>query len=233
MGVFASTDDPDRRGHEQVVFCQDKPAACKAIIGIYSTALGPGARRHPLLPVRQRGGRARRRARPVPRHGVQERARRAGPRRRQGRHLGRPGADQERGAAARVRPVRRVARRPLLHRLRRRHLRRRHGRRRPGDPVRHRPQRRARRRRRLLDPHRLGRLPGHAGRGRARLGHADAARPAGRRRRASARSASTWSSTCSRTAPTVVATDVNPRRRWPGSAPTHPQVDAGRRHRPR
>ena len=59
-----------------------------------------------------------------------------------------------------------------------------HGRRRPRDPLRDRPQRRARRRRRLLDPHRLGRLPGHAGRRRARLGQPDAGRPPGRHRRA-------------------------------------------------
>ena len=54
----------------------------------------PRPRRHPLLPVRPRGGGPRRRARPVPRHGVQERAGRARPRRRQGRHLGRPGTDK-------------------------------------------------------------------------------------------------------------------------------------------
>ncbi|KOX14868.1 MULTISPECIES: Leu/Phe/Val dehydrogenase [Micromonospora] len=41
MGVFASTDDPGLTGHEQVVFCQDKQSGLKAIIGIYSTALGP------------------------------------------------------------------------------------------------------------------------------------------------------------------------------------------------
>ncbi|EWM66603.1 MULTISPECIES: Glu/Leu/Phe/Val dehydrogenase [Micromonospora] len=41
MGVFASTDDPVSTGHEQVVFCQDKQSGLKAIIGIYSTALGP------------------------------------------------------------------------------------------------------------------------------------------------------------------------------------------------
>ncbi|WBB73507.1 valine dehydrogenase [Micromonospora sp. WMMD1128] len=41
MGVFASTDDPASTGHEQVVFCQDKQSGLKAIIGIYSTALGP------------------------------------------------------------------------------------------------------------------------------------------------------------------------------------------------
>ncbi|MCI4063617.1 valine dehydrogenase [Micromonospora sp. R77] len=41
MGVFASTEDPGSTGHEQVVFCQDKQSGLKAIIGIYSTALGP------------------------------------------------------------------------------------------------------------------------------------------------------------------------------------------------
>ncbi|MEV4654751.1 Glu/Leu/Phe/Val dehydrogenase dimerization domain-containing protein [Micromonospora sp. NPDC049301] len=41
MGVFASTDDPVSTGHEQIVFCQDKQSGLKAIIGIYSTALGP------------------------------------------------------------------------------------------------------------------------------------------------------------------------------------------------
>ncbi|MEV4753749.1 Glu/Leu/Phe/Val dehydrogenase [Micromonospora sp. NPDC049559] len=41
MGVFASTDDQETSGHEQVVFCQDKQTGLKAIIAIYSTALGP------------------------------------------------------------------------------------------------------------------------------------------------------------------------------------------------
>jgi valine dehydrogenase (NAD+) len=36
MSVFAHD-----TGHEQVVFCQDKPTGLRAIIGIYSTALGP------------------------------------------------------------------------------------------------------------------------------------------------------------------------------------------------
>jgi valine dehydrogenase (NAD+) len=36
MGVFTSD-----TGHEQVVFCHDKPSGLRAIIGIYSTALGP------------------------------------------------------------------------------------------------------------------------------------------------------------------------------------------------
>jgi valine dehydrogenase (NAD+) len=41
MGVFTSTEDPSSTGHEQVVFCQDKQTGLRAIIGIYSTALGP------------------------------------------------------------------------------------------------------------------------------------------------------------------------------------------------
>jgi valine dehydrogenase (NAD+) len=41
MGVFTAPDRSERSGHEQVVFCQDKPTGLKAIIGIYSTALGP------------------------------------------------------------------------------------------------------------------------------------------------------------------------------------------------
>ena len=36
MGVFA-----DSSGHEQVVFCEDRPTGLRAIIAIYSTALGP------------------------------------------------------------------------------------------------------------------------------------------------------------------------------------------------
>ncbi|MFC7546405.1 Glu/Leu/Phe/Val dehydrogenase [Plantactinospora sp. GCM10030261] len=40
MGVFSST-DATATGHEQVIFCQDKHTGLKAVIGIYSTALGP------------------------------------------------------------------------------------------------------------------------------------------------------------------------------------------------
>src|SRR5687767_16009403 len=36
MGVFAADS-----GHEQVVYCQDPASGLRAIIGIYSTALGP------------------------------------------------------------------------------------------------------------------------------------------------------------------------------------------------
>jgi valine dehydrogenase (NAD+) len=42
MGVFATADTGQETvGHEQVVFCQDPPSGLKAIIAIYSTALGP------------------------------------------------------------------------------------------------------------------------------------------------------------------------------------------------
>ena len=41
MSVFARATDPDGRGHEQVVFCQDTANGLRCIIAIYSTALGP------------------------------------------------------------------------------------------------------------------------------------------------------------------------------------------------
>ncbi len=41
MGVFDRTDHLKDAGHEQVVFCQDRGSGLKAIIAIYSTALGP------------------------------------------------------------------------------------------------------------------------------------------------------------------------------------------------
>jgi valine dehydrogenase (NAD+) len=40
MNVF-DTEGNDAAGHEQIAFCQDKQTGLKAIIGIYSTALGP------------------------------------------------------------------------------------------------------------------------------------------------------------------------------------------------
>jgi valine dehydrogenase (NAD+) len=39
MGVFTAAEEPT--GHEQVVFCQDKQTGLRAVIAIYSTALGP------------------------------------------------------------------------------------------------------------------------------------------------------------------------------------------------
>src|SRR3954463_11391576 len=41
MGVFNRTDHLKDAGHEQVVFCQDRASGLRAIIAIYSTALGP------------------------------------------------------------------------------------------------------------------------------------------------------------------------------------------------
>lgn len=41
MSVFERTDSLKDAGHEQVVFCQDRGSGLKAIIAIYSTALGP------------------------------------------------------------------------------------------------------------------------------------------------------------------------------------------------
>ena len=41
MGVFDRTDHLKDAGHEQVVFCQDRASGLKAIIAVYSTALGP------------------------------------------------------------------------------------------------------------------------------------------------------------------------------------------------
>ena len=96
--------------------------------------------------------------------------------------IGDPDADQERGAAARLRPVRRLARRPLRHRVRRRHVCRRHGRRGPRVPLDDRPLAGARRRGRLLRAHRLRRLPGHARLRPAPVGRPVAARPHGRHR---------------------------------------------------
>ena len=41
MGVFDRSDHLAGAGHEQVVFCQDRASGLRAIIAIYSTALGP------------------------------------------------------------------------------------------------------------------------------------------------------------------------------------------------
>lgn len=52
MGVFDRTDHLKGAGHEQVVFCQDPQSGLRAIIAIYSTALGPalgGTRFYPYV----------------------------------------------------------------------------------------------------------------------------------------------------------------------------------------
>jgi valine dehydrogenase (NAD+) len=41
MGVFSTAGGDEPTGHEQVVFCQDKQSGLRAIIAIYSTAIGP------------------------------------------------------------------------------------------------------------------------------------------------------------------------------------------------
>ena len=41
MSVFDRTDHLKDAGHEQVVFCQDRASGLRAIIAVYSTALGP------------------------------------------------------------------------------------------------------------------------------------------------------------------------------------------------
>jgi valine dehydrogenase (NAD+) len=41
VGVFDRTDHLKDAGHEQVVFCQDRASGLRAIIAVYSTALGP------------------------------------------------------------------------------------------------------------------------------------------------------------------------------------------------
>ena len=138
----------------------------------------PVARRHPLLPVRVRGRRARRRVPAGPGHDLQARGVRQRPRRRQGRHHRRPGHAALRGPAAGLRPVRRGAERALPHRRGRRHHPGRHGPHPPRDRPRHRGQRVARRVGRPLPRHRLGGPVGDEGRGRAPVGHAVAGRSA-------------------------------------------------------
>ena len=157
MGVFGR-----HTGHEQVVFCQDEPPGW-AVIAIHSTALGPalgGTRFYPYATEEEAVADALNLSR-----GMAYKNAMAGLDHGGGKAviIGDPGRDQDRGAAAGLRPVRAVARRPLRHRLRRRHLCRGHGRRRPRVPLGDRALARERRRRRLLGADRLRRLPGHAG----------------------------------------------------------------------
>ena len=94
-----------RHGHEQVVYCQDEASGLRAIIAIYSTALGPalgGTRFYPYASEAD----ALDDVLNLARDGIQGGDHRAGPRRGQGGHSRRPSARQERGAAAGVRPVR-------------------------------------------------------------------------------------------------------------------------------
>ena len=227
-----ATDLIDLAGHEQVAFCSDPDTGLRAIIALHDTSLGPGlggTRFHPYSSTDQALADVLRLSRAMTSKNAVAGLDHGG-----GKAviIGDPQPRQDPRAAARLRPLRRVARRPLRHRLRRRHLRGRHGRRRRVHPVGHRPLARARRRRRLLGAHRLRRLPGHAGRRPARVGRADPRRAPGRASRASARWAGGSPTTSSRTAP-----------RWssPTSTPmpcaallrVHPRVQRGRRPRRR
>ncbi len=129
MGVFASD-----TGHEQVVFCQDKPSGLRAIIGIYSTALGPALGGTRFYPYESEEDAL---------HDVLELSRGmayknalAGLDLGGGKAViwGDPEKIKSESLLRAYGRMVRVARRPLLHRLRRRHLRPGHGRDRAGDP---------------------------------------------------------------------------------------------------
>ena len=160
----------------------------------------PRARRTRFYPYADRGRRARRRARPLPGDGLQERARRPRPRRRQGRDHRRPARDKTEALLRAYGRFVAVPRRPLRHRVRRRHLRRRHGRDRRecrwSSPAARRAHGGAGDSSRA---HRARRLPGHAGRAPSTCGARRAGRPpvgiAG-----VGKVGPTWSSTCSTTA---------------------------------
>ena len=208
--------------HEQVVFANDPATGLKAIIAIHSTALGPalgGTRFHPYASTAD----ALRDVLNLSR-GMSYKAALAGLDLGGGKAviIGDPAtAKSEALLRAYGRHVA-VARRPLLHRLRRRHLLRRHGRHRPRVLVRHRPHRRARRRGRQLGAHGVRRLPGHA-RGRARSRGARPRSPAAPSASpASARSAGTWCGTWSRTARRSSSPTSTPRRSTGSATSTRP-----------
>ena len=182
-GASAGPAVPAHGAYEQVVFCHDAPTGLRAIIAIYSTALGPalgGTRFYPYPSEEAALADVLNLARAMAYKNAM-----AGPgsRRRQGRHHRRSAAAEVRGAAARLRPVRAVAERPVHHRLRRRHLQRGHGHRGPRVPARDREDGAERRRGRLLGADGVRRLPGDARGRRARLGHEQPGGPPGRRRR--------------------------------------------------
>ena len=168
-----------RPEHEQVVFCQRPRHRPQGDHRDPLHGPRPRPRRHPLLPLRRRPPTRSRDVLNLSR-GMSYKAALAGLDLGGGKAviIGDPATRQDRGAAARLRPLRAVAGRPLLHRLRRRHLLRGHGRRRPRVRLRHRPHRRPRRRRRLArcsrrtassracapPPRRLGRTDASAGR---------------------------------------------------------------------
>ncbi len=90
--------------------CQDRASGLKAVIAHPLDRPGPRARRHPLLPVRLDEAEAVADvAEPLPRHDLQERHGRASTTAAaRPSSSATPSTDQERGAAARLRPVRRA-----------------------------------------------------------------------------------------------------------------------------
>ena len=114
--------------HEQVVFCNDHATGLRAIIAIHSTALGPalgGTRFYPYATTDDAIADVLNLSR-----GMSYKNALAGLDLGGGKAviIGDPADAEDRGAAARLRPLRAVARRALLHRLRRRHVLRGHGR---------------------------------------------------------------------------------------------------------
>ncbi len=131
-----------RTGHEQVTFCHDAVTGLRAIVAIYSTALGPALGGTRFYPTRARPTRSQdvldlRRAMAYKNalagldHGGGKAV-----------IIGDPATDKSPDAAPGLRALRAGPRRALHHGLRRRHVRRGHGRRRRGVRPRHRAQRR-------------------------------------------------------------------------------------------
>ena len=123
-------------GTSRSSFCHDPDTGLRAVIALYSTALGPGARRHPVPPVRRRT------TRPSPTCSTSPAAMAyknalAGLDHGGGKAviIGDPRRDKTRGLLRAYGRFVAVARRPLRHGVRRRHLRRGHGRRRAGVPL--------------------------------------------------------------------------------------------------
>jgi valine dehydrogenase (NAD+) len=104
MAVF--TADQHGTGHEQVVFCQDQATGLRAIIAIYSTALGPalgGTRFYPYASEAEALADVLDLSRAMAYKNAMAGLDLGG-----GKAViwGEPEADQDRSAAARVRPIR-------------------------------------------------------------------------------------------------------------------------------
>ena len=213
-------------GHEQVVFCQDRPSGLRAIIAIYSTALGPALGGTRFYPYASRGRRPARRAGPVPRRWP-TRTRSPGLDLGGGKAViwGDPDQDKTEALLRAYGRFVAVARRPLLHRLRRRHVRRRtwtSWRRRPGSSPGAPSRTAARATRRCLPP--TGVFQGMRAAAEHRWGTPDAA---GRRVGIAGlgKVGKRLTEHLIDDGAAVVATDVIRARARAGSAPTYPQVD--------